>query len=121
MATEAIGFISQLGDGTWTQIRATKADAEALVTDLKLPVRRNRVALPVSVDVPDAPARPSVTLPDGTRIVWRQNRNTYRIGLVEYPSLVALIKDTAVPDDAIDALQALPSDTAAWAATGGRE
>lgn len=121
MATLNIGFITQLADGTWTRIAATQAAAEALAADIRLPLRRGYVALPVSVEVPDAPPRPMVMLADGTKIVYRPGRKTYRAGLQEFASVVEIAKALPITDAHLDALQALPSDTAAWTAAGGRE
>lgn len=120
MATVAIGFITQLADGTWTQVRTDKADAEKLAASLGLPVRRGFVALPVLVDVPDVPPRPAVTLADGTRIVYMPNRTAYRVNGADYATIIDVVRTFPVLPADIDAIQALPAETAAWQALAGR-
>jgi hypothetical protein len=121
MPLQPLGFVSLLADGSTTLIRPTVEQAQQLVAEMNVRVRRGFVALPVFVDVPDAPPRPSVPLADGPRVVWRPGARVYRAAGVDYPTLVALIRALTVTDDEVDALQALPTQTAAWVTDGGRE
>jgi hypothetical protein len=125
MATERIGFASQTADGTWGPIFATDTQARQWARSSASPVRRDRTAMPILCDVPDVPPRPTVTLANGARIRWHSNRGVYVVVVdstnTDVPSVVELVRAQPVTDAELDALQALPAETAAWIAAGGRD
>ncbi len=124
MATEAIGFVSQQRNGVWGPVFATEELAKRWAAERRAELDPTRTVLPVTVNVPDAPPRPSVLLSSGERVRWNIPRNEYTLGAgVEnrVPTLVDLVRRTGMTDADIAAVQALPAETVAWAATGGRD
>lgn len=121
MATERIGFASQHIDGSWGPIFATDVQAQRWARVYRDTLRRDRIALPMLADVPDVPPRPVVQLANGERVRWNSNRGVYVVATVDYAAVVDLVRAFAVTDAELDALQALPADTAAWIAAGGRD
>lgn len=114
-----IGFASQLVDGTWSPVFGSEALARRFLRSWPVAANRRHVALPVYVDTPDVPARPQVILTDNSRVRWNVARGVYVVSGTDYPTLVALVKAFSVTDGDLDAIQALPADTAAWVAAGG--
>jgi hypothetical protein len=118
MGYERIGFANRNADGTWSPIFTT--DAKARRAAREGAVDRAAIATPVFVDTPATPPRPSVILTtNGERVRWNVARDVYVLGGVDVPTLVGLIAAATVIDAELDALQALPAQTAAWVAAGG--
>lgn len=118
---QRIGFTSQLLDGTWTPVFPTETAARQYLRQMAFTAHRQRMALPVSVDIPDVAPRPAVVLGDGTRVRWHVARAVYVALLTDYATVVDLAKVLPVVDADLDALQALAADTVAWTAAGGTD
>jgi hypothetical protein len=121
MATERIGFSCQRLDGTWGPVVETVTDAQRWARAQGGGIRRDRIGVPVLADLPDVPPRPVVVLATGDRVRWNPARSVFVVATTDFPSVVALVRLYPVTDSELDALQALPADTAAWAAAGGRD
>jgi hypothetical protein len=125
MATEPIGFASQLVDGSWGPIFPTLTRAERWVRENRGAVVPTRAVLPILADVPDVPPRPVVVLANGERVRWNANRGVYVVVVAgvatDVATVVELVRGYAVADTELDALQTLPAATATWAAAGGRD
>lgn len=121
MATERIGFATQLVDGAWGPVFDTEAHAQRWARENRPRVKRDRIALPILADLPDVPPRPVVVLANGERVRWNLNRSVYVAAGVDFADVVTLVRQFPVTDAELDALQALPAETQAWAAAGGRD
>lgn len=116
---QRIGYVSQRLDGGWTPVFPTETAARQYLRQLAISANRQRIALPVFVDIPDVAPKPSVVLGDGTRVRWHVGRSVFVALLTDYATVVDLAKVLPVVDADLDALQALAADTVAWAAAGG--
>ena len=118
---QRIGYVSQRLDGAWTPVFPTETAARQYLRQMAVAAVRDRIALPVVVDIPDVAPRPSVVLGDGTRVRWNTTRSVYVALMTDYATVVDLAKVLPVVDADLDALQALRADTNAWAAAGGTD
>lgn len=126
MTIKRVGFASQLTNGVWGPVFATAEQAQRWALERRAEVDSARVALELLADLPDGPPRPTVSLASGERVRYNLNRNQFVIlpavgANVTVSSVVEIIRLFSVTDAEVDALQALPTDTAAWAAAGGRD
>lgn len=126
MTINRIGFASQLRNGVWGPVFANTEQAERWARERQGEVDPSRTALEILADLPDGPPRPVVVLASGERVRYNPARTVYIVSRsgttpVQFPRLVELVRQYDVQDTELDALQALPAQTAAWVAAGGRD
>lgn len=125
MATKPIGFASQYTNGVWGPIFPTLELATRWMREHRDELDPARLVMPILADVPDGTPRPTVLLTSGERVRYNLNRREFVVVLNgvndPFTAIVDMVRKYNVTDAELDALQALPAQTAAWAAAGGRD
>lgn len=125
MATKPIGFASQFANGVWGPVFPTDALATKWMRENRAELDSARLVVPILADVPDGTPRPTVLLTSGERVRFNLTRREYVVVLngtnAQFPSIVDIVRRYGVTDAELDALQALPALTDAWASAGGRD
>ncbi len=126
MALDRIGYASQYTNGTWGPIFPTLELARKWANEKRAELDPARTVLDIHANLPDGPPRPVVLLASGERVRYNVQRQLFSVvsdgvPAVTFPRLVELVRRYDVQDSELDALQALPAQTAVWAAAGGRD